>query len=356
MNKLLLASAAAVVFTGPARSQYTVLDLPRESQHGTVMQRIGTTDISVNYHRPSLKGRKIWGELVPYGEIWRAGANENTTFTTTSDITVEGQKLMAGIYGLHTIPTATTWTIIFSNDHTAWGSFMYDTKKDALRVTVTPRACAKTEQVTYDFTDVTANSSTLALRWDELDVPIKLNVDVHAVILAGMEDQLRGLSSFRWEAWYEAAKYCHDEKIAPDRAMAWVDKSIARGANFENQTLKADMLNEQGKTAEAEALKKTMLDNATNAELNTYAYQLMAQGKKAEAVKVFELNAKKHADDPNVHDSLGEGYMNNGQKDEAIKSFKKSLSMKPTDGVRANSVKCLKALGVDVSAWERTKG
>jgi hypothetical protein len=350
--------AMALVLSAPLslHAQYSVLDLPRVSQHATVMQRIGTTDITVDYSRPSVNGRKVWGELVPYGQVWRAGANENTTFTTTSDMQVEGQALPAGTYGLHMIPTAGTWTVIFSKDHTAWGSFFYKEAMDQLRVTVTPRPAQATGQLTYLFNDVTANSATLALRWEELEVPVKLAVDVHGVILAGLDDQLRGLSAFGWEAWYEAAQYADQEQIAPDKAMKWVDMSIARGPNFQNQSLKAKMLEEQGRTAEAGTIRKAMLDGASNAQLNTYAYTLMNQGKKAEAVKVFELNAKKHPEDPNVFDSLGEGYMTNGQKEAAVKSFKKSLAMDPPEGVRANSIKCLKQLGVDTSSYEKAKG
>lgn len=349
---VLLLSAATPL---RVRGQYTLLDLPRESQHATVLQRIGTTDLTINYHRPSVKGRAIWGEVVPYDQVWRAGANENTTFTTTDNLTVEGQPLPAGTYGLHMIPGRSEWTVILSKDNAAWGSFFYKVEHDALRVKVQPRPCPMTEQLTYDFADVTANSATLTLRWEKLEVPMKLGVDVHGIVEAGMPAQLTGLTAFGWEAWYEAAHYCHAERIAPEKSMRWVDNSIARKPNFENQTLKADMLAEQGKSAEADALRKQMVDNATNTELNTYAYQLMQQGKKAEAVKMFELNAKRHADDPNVHDSLGEGYMSNGQKEEAIKSFKKSLSMNPPDGVRMNSIKCLKQLGVDTSTYEKVK-
>src|SRR5262245_44376051 len=127
----------ATPFRMPA--QYSQLDLPRESQAATVSQRIGITDLTVTYSRPSVKGRTIWGEVVPYDQIWRAGANENTTFSCTDDISVEGQKLPAGTYGLHMLPTRTTWTVIFSKDHTAWGSFFYKKEMDALRVQVTPR-------------------------------------------------------------------------------------------------------------------------------------------------------------------------------------------------------------------------
>jgi Protein of unknown function (DUF2911) len=337
------------------KAQYSQLDLPRESQAASVTQRIGTTDITINYSRPSVKGRTVWGDVVPYDQVWRAGANENTTFTTSHDIDVEGAKLPAGVYGLHMIPMKSTWTIILSKDHQAWGSYFYKQEKDALRATVTPRSCAMTEQVSFEFTDVTKDAATLVMRWEKVEVPINLGVDVHGIVLAEMPDQLRGLGAFGWETWYEAAHYAHEEKMAPEQAMKWVDMSIARGANFENQTLKATMLEKQGKTAEAAALREAMLDGATNAQLNTYAYQLANQGKTEEAVRMFELNAKRHADDPNTHDSLGEGYMMAGNKDAAIKSFKKSLSMKPNEDTKANSIKCLKKLGVDTSAWESPK-
>lgn len=356
ISTLLLSSLVMLAYPLRMHGQYTLLDLPRESQSATVTQQIGTSHLTVNYSRPSVKGRVIWGDVVPYGEVWRAGANENTTFTTSGDVSIGGKTLPAGTYGLHMIPTQDDWTVILSKDHTAWGSFFYKEGMDALRLTVKPRACAMTEQVTYDFADVTSNGATLTLRWEKLEVPVPISVDVHAQFLAEIDGQLRGLTAFGWEAWYEAAHYAHQEKIAADRTMAWIDRSIARQANFENQTLKATLLEEAGKTAEAAALRKQMVDEATNAQLNTYAYTLMNQGNKEEAIRMFELNAKRHADDPNVHDSLGEGYMMTGNNAAAIKAFKKSLGMNPPDGVRANSIRCLKKMGVDTSAWEKAKG
>lgn len=337
------------------KAQYSQLDLPRESQAATVTQRIGISDITVSYSRPSVNGRTIWGDIVPYGKVWRMGANENTVLTCTHEISIEGQKLPAGTYGLHAIPEKDKWTIILSNDHTAWGSFFYKKEKDALRADVTPRACEMTEQATFSFDDVKKDGATLLMRWEKMEVPIRIGVDVNGVILASIDEQLRGIGAFAWEVWYEAAHYCHEEKIAPERAMKWVDMSIARGANFENQTLKAKLLDESGKAEEAAALRKKMIDEATNAQLNTMAYGLLNDGRTADAVRMFELNAKRHAKDPNVHDSLGEGYMVAGNKEAAIRAFKKSLGMNPPEGVKANSIKCLKKLGVDTSAWEAAK-
>src|SRR5258707_969690 len=121
-------------------SQATELNIPRVSQRGTVSQRIGLTDITITYHRPEVGGREIWGKTVPFGKVWRAGANENTTITLSDDVSIEGKPLVAGTYGLHTIPDKDQWTIIFSKNATSWGSFSYDEKEDALRVSDKPHA------------------------------------------------------------------------------------------------------------------------------------------------------------------------------------------------------------------------
>jgi hypothetical protein len=117
-------------------AQSALLDLPRPSQHAVVTQRIGITDITIKYHRPLVNKREIWGKVVPYGQVWRAGANENTTISFSDPVTIEGKQLAKGIYGLHMIPGQNEWTVIFSNEHTAWGSFTYKQDDDALRVTV----------------------------------------------------------------------------------------------------------------------------------------------------------------------------------------------------------------------------
>src|SRR5437868_15515907 len=154
-------------------AQSTVLDLPRPSQHATVMQRVGVTDITINYHRPLVGGRKVWDALVPYGQVWRAGANENTTITFTDPVTIEGKPLPKGTYGLHMFPGEKEWTVVFSKNSTSWGSFTYDEKEDALRVTVKPQPADLHEALAYDFDDVKPDSATVTLRWEKLAVPFK---------------------------------------------------------------------------------------------------------------------------------------------------------------------------------------
>ena len=164
-------------------------DGPRPSLAATVSQRLGTeTDVTIQYSRPGVKGRVVWGDLVPYGLApgnsysdgnpfpWRAGANENTTIEFGSDLLVEGQRLPAGKYGIHMIPTESTWTIIFSKQNDIWGSFQYDQTQDALRVTVTPIAAPHQEWLMFGFDNLAGTSATVYLCWEELKVPFKIEL------------------------------------------------------------------------------------------------------------------------------------------------------------------------------------
>ena len=150
---ILAAIQGLLFFISVAQAQSTILDLPRASQHAVVTQRIGITDVSINYHRPLVNKRKIWGGVVPYGDVWRAGANENTTIAFSDPVSVEGKTLPKGTYGLHMIPGENEWTVIFSRNSTSWGSFTYDQKEDALRVAVKPQPAEFHEALTYDFDD-----------------------------------------------------------------------------------------------------------------------------------------------------------------------------------------------------------
>src|SRR5690349_24539403 len=146
-----VAAAFGVWFVASlCQAQSALLNIPRQSQHAVITQRVGITDITINYHRPLVKGRKVWGGLVPYGQVWRAGANENTTIEFSDPVSVEGKPLAKGIYGLHMLPAENEWTIIFSRTATAWGSFTYNQAEDALRVTVKPRPAEMKEALAYE--------------------------------------------------------------------------------------------------------------------------------------------------------------------------------------------------------------
>src|SRR5690242_19740554 len=218
---------AALIATVPyAAAQSALLDLPRASQHAIVMQRIGITDITINYHRPLAKGRKVFGGLEAYGKVWRAGANENTIIEFTDPVTIEGKPLAKGTYGLHMIPGESDWTVIFSKNSSSWGSFTYDQAEDALRVSVKSHPDEAHEALTYDFDDPKENSVTVAMRWDKVAVPFKVEVNTNQVVQDRLHDQLRGRAQYEWQAWDEAANYLADNKLNPEEALKYAGKSI----------------------------------------------------------------------------------------------------------------------------------
>jgi tetratricopeptide (TPR) repeat protein len=292
-------------------------------------QTVGLTQIDISYHRPAVNGRKVWGGLVPYGEVWRAGANENTTIRFSSPVSVEGKALAAGTYGLHMIPSEKEWTVIFSNMNVAWGSFSYDAKEDAARVTVVPRAADFEERLSYRFDNPTETSVEAALHWEKLAVPFKIAVDTPAVVVESLRAQLRGLPRFSWQGWSQAAGYCAQHGVNSDEAMTWADRSISMNQNFQNLRVKALLLEKKGDTKAAETLRAKALQIATENELNAYGYQLVGQQKVDEAIAIFQRNTREHPQSWNVWDSLAEAYAGKGDKKAAVENYTKALKMAP---------------------------
>ncbi len=313
-----------------AHGQNQSLSVPRASQKAYVEQVIGLTTLSVDYSSPAVKNRDIWGGLVPYGEIWRAGANENTVFYTEHDIQVEGKLLPAGKYGLHMIPSEEgEWTVIFSNDHKAWGSYAYVSVNDEIRVSVTPQVSEHREWLSYDFKKRESDGCQLVLHWEKLQVPISISVPVHEIVFENMKDELTGINRFGWAAWNQAALYALQNNLDLDEALALVDQSLKWNSNFTNQTTKALILKKMGKDSEADKIFQTLIPNANENELNNLGYTLMNLGYLDHALEVFEENAKKHPQSWNVYDSLAEAQLAKGKNKEAKKNYTKALSMAP---------------------------
>jgi len=311
-----------------AHAQVPALKSPDASPAATVSQAVGLTQIKVDYHRPGINGRPIWGALVPYGEVWRAGANENTTISFSTDVTIEGKALHAGTYGLHMIPTKGEWTVIFSNMAVAWGSFSYDQKEDALRVTVTPRPlAAPVERLAYAFDNPGETQATLILTWEKLAVPIKIEVDTPRVVMASMRADLRGQPRFSWDGWQRAAAYwvAHDGNL--DEATTMIDQSITLKPTFPNRMTRARILDKKGDAAGAKDERTKALALASEVDLNVYGYQLMQEKKLDEAIGIFQRNAQAHADSWNVHDSLGEALLAKGDKKGSAASYEKALKL-----------------------------
>jgi hypothetical protein len=290
------------VFSGVAKAQFkngsqpTELNIPRVSQRGTVTQRIGLTDVTITYHRPAVGGREIWGKIVEYGKPWRAGANENTTITFADDVSVEGKPLAAGTYGLHMIPNKDEWTVIFSKNSTSWGSFSYDEKEDALRVTVKPHAAESTEYLTYVFDEVKPDSAAATLRWEKVAVPFHVSVDNKAVVLRSIKNELRNVGGFTWAGYDEAAQWCLDNNYELEQAMKWEDTSIQNEERFENWETKSRILDAMGRKDEGAKALSTALEKANAVQLYVYARGLQRGGN---AKRAFELYPQVPKKDPN---------------------------------------------------------
>jgi hypothetical protein len=275
----------AAVFS--ARAQ-TEIGLPDVSQAATVQQRIGVTDVTITYHRPLVNGRKIWGGLVPYDKVWRAGANQNTTFDVSWPVSIEGKPLPKGTYGLHMIPAADSWTIIFSKAAHSWGSFTYDQAEDALRVTVKPHPAPMKEALQYTFDDLKADSAVVTMAWEKLAVPFRISVSDEETVLPYIRQQLRGIQQYSWGPPNEAAQYCLTKKIDLPEALKWAELSIQNEERFENLATKTDILRALGKTDEADKTWKHAIEIARPAQLYTYARQLQREKREAEAMSMFE--------------------------------------------------------------------
>jgi tetratricopeptide (TPR) repeat protein len=311
------------------RAQSFVLDLPDASQRAEVSQRIGLTDITIDYHRPLAKDRKVWDGLVPYGKVWRAGANLNTTITFTDPVLIEGQPLDKGTYGLHMLPTADQWTVIFSKNFTSWGAFTYDQSEDALRVSVKPHPAELHNALTYDFDQLQPDSAVIELEWEKLAVPFKVSVDVHALAQASLKKQLRNLSQYTWVSWDDAANYLLTEKIDLDDALKYANKSIETEDRFENEDTKAQLLTALNRKDEAAVAQKKALDFATPLQMHFHARALQAQKRNDEAFAIFRDNAKKHPELWFVHTGLARIDSSQGKFDDAAQEIKLAIAAAP---------------------------
>src|SRR5262249_13147025 len=308
------------------------LKLPDVSQAAEVKQRVALTDITVNYHRPLVNGRKIWGGLIPFGKVWRAGANENTTIEFSDPVSVEGKPLDKGAYGLHMIPNPDSCTVIFSKTNTGWGRYSYDQKDDALLVVVKPRPLAETkEALEFEFEDLKPTSAAVTLKWEKLGVPFTVSVNDADQTLQNIRAQMKGGGQFAWPAPDEAAQFCLTRKINLDEALRWADLSIQNEERFENLSTKADILKALNRPDEAKTAWNKALEKATAPQLYTYGRQLQNQKKGPEAMEIFKDVAKRFP--KGVYGSLAEARIKSAAGDfaGAASDAKQAQAAAPTD-------------------------
>jgi len=368
---LVLLAAAALLAAGPATAQFGGLSLPPSgnNQYSSVTQGIGPVKVSITYnsphvHSPTGEDRhgKIWGGLVPYGMAalgfgtcgdqcpWRGGANENTVFTTDHDVLVQGKPLPAGSYGVHFIPGKEEWTIVFSKNSTSWGSFFYDAREDALRVQARPDKSEYHEWLTYEFTERTPAKATAALKWEDLQLPFTVTVEhPEDLYVETIRRELRNSPGFSWQNWDAAANYTLQSKTHLDEGLRWAEAAShppIGQENFNTLSTLAQLQAANGKTDDARKTMELALAHPTAGpiEIHLYGRQLLAQKKTEEALKVFELNAKRHPDVWPVHVGLARGYAALGRNKEALDEARLAVKQAPDEGNRKSLEGMIKQL------------
>jgi len=305
-QKRFYTSAFALLFFALGAVQYAAAQVraPRPSQKASVMQTIGVTDVSITYSRPAVKGRVIWGDapagatgeatldnqntrpkgmpIVPYGHVWRTGANEATQFVVTDDILINGQKLAAGSYSLHTIPGKDEWTVVFNGTANQWGSFDYDEKKDTLRVKAKPEwVNGNQEWLEYSFDPVTDSSATVNIRWEKIRVPFTVEVkDVNALALSKAAAAVAAAKPDDWRTPLQAASFAFQNKHE-EEGNRWLDQSIKVKETFQNLSSKAQRLFLAGKKDEALAVAEKAIERGKADKVDTAAFEKRVADMKA---------------------------------------------------------------------------
>lgn len=269
--RILTSVALAAATLGLASNALAELKLPRISPGATLKQSVGLTDVTIAYSRPGVKGRTIWGSLVPLDKPWRTGANEATTITTSDEVKVDGKALPAGTYSLLTIPGKEEWVVVFNREKDLWGSNEYKPEQDALRVTVKPQTAAHEEWMSFHFANLTPNSAQLQLRWEKLMVPVTLEVDAVNQALAHARTEIAAAKTDDWRTAYRSADYAFANNVSHDEAQVWAEKSAKVEENYYNVSLLAKMKAKTGKTKEAVALgeKAVKLGKASKEKVDT---------------------------------------------------------------------------------------
>lgn len=283
-----------------AASAFAQVSVPRPSQKASVMQTLGVTDITITYSRPGVKGRKIWGDplpeqtageatldnqntrpkgapIVPYGHVWRTGANEATQFVVTDDILINDQKLAAGTYSLHTIPNKDEWTIVFNGTANQWGSFNYDPAKDTLRVKAKPQAVSENQEwLAFTIDPLGEDTARVNIRWEKLSVPFTVKVpDVNATTFSKLKTAVSGAKADDWRTPMQAGNWLMNNTLPDDDAqgMAWIEQSIKVKETFQNLAAKANALYKSGKKEEAFAVGEQAIQRGKADKVDTSGFE-----------------------------------------------------------------------------------
>lgn len=353
MNRLLRLLAIALLSTTAAFSQFHTLKVPQASGPVKETQRLGVTDISINYSSPALRGRDVWNNrgIIPYNSEplpWRAGANMATTITFSTDVTIEGEPLKAGTYGFFVIPGESSFELLFAHNYDQWGSYYLDTDKDiTLRVRVQSETCPKTEQLDYEFLNREEDGLTIGLEWDTVRVPFRVAVNLNQTVVQSFRDELRGINTYHWQAWNDAAMWCLNHDTNLEEALEWATRSIEGGyggfaanKNPTNVVTKLRLLKRLGDQTDFDKTFKdaeTMMVDAGQAnELNV---AMLRFGKYQEALNYAEKQYEQFPEQWSLLLNRAIAAYHLDMKKQAVKDVRKVIGMAPDQfGNRLNEI------------------
>lgn len=238
-------SALALPITNQAQAQ--AAELPQPSPHARVEQRVGLSDLSVDYSSPGVKGRAIWGGLVAYDKPWRTGANSATKLSSSQEFVFGGKKIPAGTYSLYTVPGKTSWSVVLNSSLDAWGNEGYDAKKDIARVSAKPEPTDNRERLTFTFDDTSDEGTQLTLAWEKVRVRVPITIDTKTQVKQNIDKSLTDA----WRPHFTAARYLLDNNGDLDQALGYIDQSIAIKATWWNNWVRAQILHKKGKGPDA---------------------------------------------------------------------------------------------------------
>ena len=260
MRNLLLPALLTMSLVAQDKPAPVRLTPLRVSPASTLSQEIGISKIELAFARPAAKGRKIWGEVVPFGQVWRAGANSATMLTLSHAAKVAGKDVPAGSYGFFVIPSERTWTLILNKKAKQWGAYDYKKEEDVLRWEVTPMAVPHQEYLEYRVLPTGLGGAVVELGWEKLRVSYPVAFDTKAIYWSHLEDKLKQAPETDWVPWYQAAKYCQDQAIEPQKALAWIEKSLKIGESFWNHETAARIYKDAKRMPEAFAHLQKAID------------------------------------------------------------------------------------------------
>lgn len=340
MKRLLI---VILLLSASAAAAQPLLRVPQASPRARVEETFGVTDVAVDYHRPSVNGRKIWGGLVAYDVVWRAGANESTLVSFSTPVKVEGQPLAAGTYSLFLIPGAPQWTVVLNRFTGGWGTYSYDASEDVLRVKVTPQAIEMQERLAYTFDDAKNDAVTLSMRWEKLRVPVRLEAETTKLALAGIESDLRGDLHWVPQAWTEAARFAF-RNGEMDKALALIDHGIRLTPDAQSLRVKAAIVEKKGDAAQAKDLRDRSAALVPEMSALGKGYELHFAKKHDEALAYVNDYLTKYPRSSRAWSLIGTIQSAKGDTAKAKESFDKAMSLAADQSERVEVWDAINAL------------